>query len=403
MAVNEITVKQLNSYVKTLLESDPRLTYISVKGEISNFKNHFSSGHWYFSLKDNDAAVKCVMFSRSAKTVKFLPQDGMSVVLRGRVSLYEKDGQFQFYAEEMTVAGEGDLAAEFLKLKEKLQKEGLFDTESKRPIVKFPKRIAVVTSGSGAASEDIKNVMSRRFSLCQIIMCPAPVQGDGAALQIISVLDRVYQLENIDTVIIGRGGGSAEDLQVFNDENLVRKIYESPFPVISAVGHETDFTLCDFVADLRAPTPSAAAELAVPDSKKLYADIKNCKNSAIIRMNLKFEVLVSHFDKLSLSLYTNGPDRKIKSFEDKIGLLKSLCVTKAEKNLESRFAIVSKQAAKLDAMSPLKVMARGYAVAESEGKIVKSVEQISADKNLTVILGDGKAECTVNSITKKVL
>lgn len=403
MAVNEITVKQLNSYVKTLLESDPRLTYISVKGEISNFKNHFSSGHWYFSLKDSDAAVKCVMFSRSAKTVKFLPQDGMSVVLRGRVSLYEKDGQFQFYAEEMTVAGEGDLAAEFLKLKEKLQKEGLFDTESKRPIVKFPKRIAVVTSGSGAASEDIKNVMSRRFPLCQIIMCPAPVQGDGAALQIISVLDRVYQLENIDTVIIGRGGGSAEDLQVFNDENLVRKIYESPFPVISAVGHETDFTLCDFVADLRAPTPSAAAELAVPDAKKLYADIKNCKNSAIIRMNLKFEVLVSHFDKLSLSLYTNGPDRKIKSFEDKIGLLKSLCVTKAEKNLESRFAIVSKQAAKLDAMSPLKVMARGYAVAESEGKIVKSVEQISADKNLTVILGDGKADCTVNSITKKVL
>lgn len=403
MAVNEITVKQLNSYVKTLLESDPRLTYISVKGEISNFKNHFSSGHWYFSLKDNDAAVKCVMFSRSAKTVKFLPQDGMSVVLRGRVSLYEKDGQFQFYAEEMTVAGEGDLAAEFLRLKEKLQKEGLFDAESKRPIVKFPKRIAVVTSGSGAASEDIKNVMSRRFPLCQIIMCPAPVQGDGAALQIISVLDRVYQLENIDTVIIGRGGGSAEDLQVFNDENLVRKIYESPFPVISAVGHETDFTLCDFVADLRAPTPSAAAELAVPDSKKLYADIKNCKNSAIIRMNLKFEVLVSHFDKLSLSLYTNGPDRKIKSFEDKIGLLKSLCVTKAEKNLESRFAIVSKQAAKLDAMSPLKVMARGYAVAESEGKIVKSVEQISVDKNLTVILGDGKAECTVNSITKKVL
>ena len=403
MAVNEITIKQLNSYVKNLLESDPRLTYIAVKGEISNFKSHFSSGHWYFSLKDNESAVKCVMFSWSANRVKFLPQDGMSVVLKGRVSLYEKDGQFQFYAEEMTVAGEGDLAAEFLRLKEKLQKEGLFDAESKRPIVKFPKRIAVVTSGSGAASEDIKNVMARRFPLCEILMCPAPVQGVGAASQIVSVLDRVYQLENIDTVIIGRGGGSAEDLQVFNDENLVRKVYESPFPVISAVGHETDFTLCDFVADLRAPTPSAAAELAVPDAKKLYWDIKNCKNSAIIRMNLKVKVLTSVYDKLSLSLQKSGPERKIKAYEDKISLLKSLCVTRAEKNVENRFASVSKQAAKLDAMSPLKVMARGYAVAESDGKIIKSVDQISTDKNLTVILGDGKAECTVNSITKKVL
>lgn len=403
MAVNEITVKQLNLYVKTLLESEPRLNYISVKGEISNFKSNFSSGHWYFTLKDSDAAVKCVMFSSSTNRVKFLPQDGMSVVLKGRVSLYEKEGQFQFYAEEMTTVGEGDLAAEFLKLKEKLQKEGLFDVDSKRPIEKFPKRIAVVTSGSGAAVEDIKNVMARRFPLCEVLLCPIPVQGVGAASQIVSVLDRIYQLENIDTIIIGRGGGSAEDLQAFNNENLVRKIYESPFPVISAVGHETDFTLCDFVADLRAPTPSAAAELAVPDAKKLYVDIKNYKNSVAIKMNLKYKVLASRFDQLLLSVYNNGPDKKINSYEDKIKLLKSLCISREEKIIENRFASISKYAAKLDAMSPLKVMARGYAVAESDGKIVKSVNQISKDKNLTVILNDGKAECTVNSITKKVL
>lgn len=403
MAVNEITVKQLNTYVKNLLESDSRLSYISVKGEISNFKSHFSSGHWYFSLKDNDAAVKCMMFSICAARVNFIPQDGMSVVLKGRVSLYEKDGQFQFYVEEMTTLGEGDIAAEFLKIKEKLQKEGLFDADSKRPIEKFPKRIAVVTSGSGAASEDIKNVMARRYPVCEILMCPVSVQGSAAALQIISALDRIYQLDNIDTVIIGRGGGSAEDLQVFNNEMLVRKVYESPFPVISAVGHETDSTLCDFVADLRAPTPSAAAELAVPDIRKLYADIKNLKNNALIRMNLKYKVASSDFNSLMTALNTNGPSRKIQGYQDKLSFLKSLCKSRAEKAVNDRLIPLSEQASKLDALSPLKVIARGYAVAETDGKIIKSVEQISAEQNITLTLGDGKAECTVNTINKKVL
>ena len=403
MSVKEITVKQLNTYVKTLLESDMRLAYVSVRGELSNFKNHFSSGHWYFTLKDNDAAVRCIMFSSSANRVRFIPQDGMSVVLKGRVSLYEKDGQYQFYAEEMTPLGEGDLAVEFLRIKEKLQKEGLFDEDSKRTIVKFPKRIAVVTSGSGAASEDIKNVMARRFPICEIVMCPVPVQGLGASSQIIAVLDRVYQLQGVDTVIIGRGGGSAEDLQVFNDEALVRKVYESPFPVISAVGHETDFTLCDFAADLRAPTPSAAAELAVPDAGKIYADVKTLKANAIIRMNSKYKLHAVDFNALLTALNANGPDRRIQHSLDKLSLLKTLCKSRMEQILKSRAMPLSEYASKLDALSPLKVIARGYAVAESDGKIVKSVDQISVNQDITVAFSDGKAKCTVNSVSKKVL
>ena len=264
MQDNVISVKQLNLYARSLLEGDIRLSNIAVAGELSNFKNHYSSGHWYFTLKDNDAAIRCVMFRGNASAVKFEPSDGLQVILRGRVSIYERDGQYQFYAEEMLPAGIGDIALKFEQTKEKLKKEGLFDPESKRPLVKFPKRIAVVTSPTGAAVRDIFNILSRRWPLAEIIMCPVSVQGELAVPEMLKTLDRVYEVEGVDALIIGRGGGSAEDLWAFNDEALARKIYESPFPVISAVGHGTDFTICDFVADLRAPTPSAAAELAVP-------------------------------------------------------------------------------------------------------------------------------------------
>lgn len=402
MPTNEITVKQLNTYVKTLLESDSRLSFISVRGELSNFKCHFSSGHWYFTLKDNDASVRCIMFSASAKRVKFFPEDGMSVSVKGRVSLYEKDGQYQFYVEEMSILGAGDIAFEFFKLKEQLQKEGLFDAESKRPIEKFPKRIAVVTSGSGAAAEDIKNVMSRRYPRCEIVMCPVSVQGSGAAKQIIDVLDRIYLLDGIDTVIIGRGGGSAEDLLPFNDEALVRKVYESPFPVISAVGHETDFTLCDFAADLRAPTPSAAAELAVPDGQKLMLDIKKYRDEVITQMSMKLGMLNLSFDSLSVKLKFNNPDKKIERLSDKIFSLKQLCVSKAQQNHKNKAVAFSENALKLDALNPMKVLLRGYSVAQANGVVIKSVDQTSVGEDITVTFSDGSAECTVNTITKKV-
>ena len=229
MPVSVIGVKQLNTYIKTMFESDIKLNFISVKGEISNFKRHFSSGHWYFTLKDSEASIRCIMFSSCNMRVDFVPTDGVSVIIKGRVSVYEKEGQYQLYVEEMHPDGIGTISAEFFKLKEKLQNEGLFDADNKRPIVKFPRRIAVVTSGSGAAVEDIKNVLSRRYPLCDMVLCCVSVQGRFAAKEMISVLDRVYLLENVDTLIIGRGGGSAEDLAAFNDEKLVRKIYESPY------------------------------------------------------------------------------------------------------------------------------------------------------------------------------
>ena len=251
-----------------MIEGDIRLSNVLVRGEISNFKNHYSSGHLYFSLKDNDATIKCVMFRSYAGGVKFRIEDGMQVILRGKVSLYEKDGQYQFYIDSMVKSGQGDLLEQFKLIKEKLEKEGLFAPDTKRALPKFPQRIAVVTSKTGAALQDITNIISRRYPICEIILCGVLVQGADAAPSMIKALDNVYKNADADLIIIGRGGGSAEDLWAFNDEALARKIYESPIPVISAVGHETDFSISDFVADLRAPTPSAAAEIAVPNPYK---------------------------------------------------------------------------------------------------------------------------------------
>lgn len=256
MLNNSVTVKQLNLYIKSLIDSDQKLCNISVTGEISNFKNHYSSGHWYFTLKDADAQIRCVMFKWSNERVKIDLSDGMSVTVTGRVAVYEKDGQYQLYAESISAVGEGDLALKFQQIKEKLKSEGLFDTETKRAIPRFPKKIAVVTSDTGAAVKDITDILGRRYPICKIVMCPVAVQGEAAAKSMIDTLDKLYTLSDIDTVIIGRGGGSAEDLAAFNDEALARKIYESPFPVISAVGHETDFSISDFVADKRADRKS---------------------------------------------------------------------------------------------------------------------------------------------------
>ena len=261
-----LSVRQLNFYVKSLLENDPRLAFCRVSGEITYFKRHFTSGHLYFTLTDNDASIKCVMFKGYADRCKITLNDGVKVTLIGRVSIYEKDGGYQFYVEGCEEQGIGDKLLALKLLKEKLQKEGLFDVDSKRKLPEFPKRIAVITSGTGAALQDIINVIKRRYPVCEVVVCSASVQGDLAVKELINALERVYAIaENIDTIIIGRGGGAKEDLVAFNDEALARKIYESPIPVVSAVGHEIDFTICDLVADLRAPTPSAAAELCVPD------------------------------------------------------------------------------------------------------------------------------------------
>jgi exodeoxyribonuclease VII large subunit len=343
------------------------------------------------------------MFRSYASGLKFKPEDGLQVVLRGRVSIYEKDGQYQFYAEEMLPAGIGDIALAFEQVKAKLEAEGLFDADSKRMIPKFPERIAVVTSGTGAAVQDIMNILSRRWPLAERVLCPVAVQGELAVPEMINTLERIYRLSGIDVIIIGRGGGSAEDLWAFNSEELARKIYESPIPVISAVGHETDFTICDFVADLRAPTPSAAAELAVPDINEMenklnryntllktfllgrynYYDtrLKGCLNSGCFKnpaefiTGRRFETIDRMTDVLSKNAKSifDGADNKL-----------------------------TKLALRLDGLSPLKVLARGYAaVTDNSGEIVKA-ENLKIDDEINVRLSDGQVLCQVKDIEIKL-
>jgi len=398
--INTITVSQLNNYVKSLLENDSRLNIISVSGEISNFKNHFSSGHWYFTLKDQNASVRCVMFKSSASRVKFSVEDGLQVILKGRVSLYEKDGQYQFYAEEMHPVGEGDLSLAFKQVKEKLEKEGLFDASTKRALVKFPKRIAVITSDTGAAIKDILNVTSKRFPACRIVVCPVLVQGDMAASDMISTLERVYKLDNIDTIIIGRGGGSAEDLHCFNDEALARKLYESPFPVISAVGHEIDFTICDFVADVRASTPSHAAELAVPDCYELQNQITSLKdiikNKMIIRYNYfesKLSAMQNLFNALNFERIMQNKQICIDRILDKIS-------NRVNNILQTNATITSNLITRIDALSPLKIMSRGFSVVLKDGKTVTDSNVLNVGDEINVKLSNGDVKCNVTDITK---
>lgn len=396
--LNTITVSQLNTYVKSVIENDPRLTMISVSGEISNFKNHFSSGHWYFSLKDQNASVRCVMFRSSASRVKFNVKDGLAVILKGRVSLYEKDGQYQFYAEEMHPVGEGDLALAFRQTKEKLEKEGLFDVESKRKLVKYPRRIAVITSDTGAAVQDIINITSTRFPMCDIVMCPVLVQGDMAAGDMINTLERVYKLEKIDAIIIGRGGGSAEDLHCFNDEFLARKIYESPFPVISAVGHETDFTICDFVADVRASTPSHAAELAVPDSVELQGFISSIANILKSKIDLRYNNCITRLQTLQSNMGPRYIEHYIEKTQldlDKIFDRITNCINT---NLQNGINTATNLTQRIDALSPLKILARGFSVVTKDNKCVSSKEKLNIGDNITVKLHDGDINCVITNL-----
>ncbi len=399
--LNTITVSQLNNYVKSLIENDARLSIIAVSGEISNFKNHFSSGHWYFTLKDKNASVRCVMFKSAASKVKFNVEDGLAVVLKGRVSLYEKDGQYQFYAEEMHPVGEGDLALQFKQVKERLEREGLFDAASKRPLVKYPKRIAVITSDTGAAVRDILNITSSRYPACDIVMCPVLVQGDMAARDMIATLGKVYELDNIDTIIIGRGGGSAEDLHCFNDEALARKIYESPVPVISAVGHETDFTICDFVADVRASTPSHAAELAVPDCNELNNRVKilnNLLKNKILHKHNNFELKLIAFQKI---FSPTNFEQKLQNKQMEIDRVANKLATKLNEILQKKFAAFSNLTTRIDALSPLKVMMRGFSVVTKDGKGIVSNDSLNTGDKINVKLYNGSFNAEVTDILDK--
>lgn len=397
-----ISVSQLNMYVRSLLDGDENLNNVFVSGEISNFTANARSGHLYMTLKDGSSSVKAVMFAGNASKIKFRIENGMSVIVRGRVSLYERDGAYQLYIDDIQPEGIGSLAIAFEQLKERLSKEGLFDSDRKKPVPLFPKRIGVISSPNGAAVQDVLNIISRRFPLAEIIFAGVPVQGDGTGEIIAHAIADFNYLKCADVIIIARGGGSAEDLWEFNNENLARAIYNSEIPIISGVGHETDFTICDFVADLRAPTPSAAAELAVPDINELAAYLNLLSSKINKAINSKILIEEMSLDKLSDSGYLRKPADFIDDCEKKISdLNKSLNIAvKAiyDNKYNSAFVLLSK----LDALSPFKILSRGYSVIKLNENVVSSVNQLKVNDSVEFCLSDGNAIATVTKITDKV-
>ncbi len=393
-----LTVKQLNMYVKSLLEGDINLSAVTLVGELSNFKNHYASGHLYFVLKDNDASIKAVMFKGNALRVNFVPSDGMQVVCRGYVSLYERDGSYQFYAESMIPFGQGDIALEFERVKAKLEAEGLFNKEFKKPLPLFPQKIGVITSESGAALQDILNISARRFPMTEIVVFPALVQGLGAPQSLISALNKAFLREDISLIIIGRGGGSAEDLSCFNDESLARKIFASAVPIISAVGHETDFTICDYVSDLRAPTPSAAAEIALPSLyevlNKIYILKKQVENQAL-------SIISDNYTKLQM-LYNRRcfqkPEQLFVPFQlrlDKALLEFEVNIKAVLKGYEMR---LNNAKTKLEAFSYSSTLARGFSVTYKDNNILKTTDGVEVGEKLNVKLFKGRLRCVVEQI-----
>ncbi len=398
-----LTVSQLNRYVKMSLEGDGNLSRLFLGGEISNCKKNSFSGHIYFSLKDDTALIKCVMFSSDAARLKFIPQDGMKVICRGRVSLYERDGSYQFYAADMQPDGIGAMAIAFEQTKKRLEAEGLFSQERKRPIPRYPKRVAVVTSDTGAAVRDIINIISRRWPVCEIVLCPTSVQGEKAAAEMVQVLNRLYTIilggAEVDTIIIGRGGGSAEDISAFNDEFLARTIALSPVPIVSAVGHETDFSISDFVADLRAPTPSAAAELCVPDIDSISLHLLRLKHSLSESELVLIERLETRLKRAKESrvfanpaLITDMAGERLSKATDRMANAFKETVSQNEKGLLSLIA-------KLEALSPLSVMSRGFAVVESGGNMIKTAAEVAEGDNLCVKMQGGEVNCTAKNVT----
>lgn len=395
-----LTVSQLNTYVRSLLEGDPNLSDVFVCGEISNFTDHYRSGHLYFSLKDEKSVIRAVMFARSAARLRFRPADGMRVIARGRVSVYEVSGQYQFYAEDMQPDGLGALELAFEQLKAKLGAEGLFAPERKRPIPPYPERIGVITSPTGAAVHDIQTVLARRYPLASVVFCPVLVQGEGAAPQIVDALERFSRLRCADVIILGRGGGSLEDLWPFNEESVARAVASCAVPVISAVGHETDFTICDFVADLRAPTPSAAAELAVPDRRELLNVIADQRLRMYRAASASVSEGRSRLDALTASRALRSPMDTVESGRMAVDRLAERMRGASARKMSEAKAALSASAGRLSALSPLAVLARGYSVARKGGIVISSIKSVVPGDSVDVVVSDGKFSCTVNEIEK---
>lgn len=393
-----LTVSQLNFYLKSLLDNDPKLQFVFLEGEISNLTDHYSSGHIYFSLKDDKSVVKAVMFSYAAKNLKFRPQNGMKVLVRGRVTVYEPSGQYQVYVEDMQPDGVGALSLQFEQLKEKLSKEGLFSSEHKKHIPQYPETIAVVTSPTGAAVRDILNILSRRYPSADVVMCPVLVQGESAAAQLTKAINTLSDTEAADVIIIGRGGGSQEDLWAFNDENLARAIYNCKTPVISAVGHETDFTICDFVADLRAPTPSAAAELAVPDKAELLANLYAQRQYLSTLIDKKFIELEKSLATSSRLVSAYSPQTLVADCSKSISNTATRLQNVSRNLIDTNLRNLTKTASKLSALNPVDVLMRGYSyVSDADNNTISSVKDVKNGDNINVKVSDGTFNAIVNN------
>lgn len=390
-----LNVSQLNTYVKSIIDSDLLLRNVFVVGEISNFTNHYRTGHYYLTLKDENSSVKAVMFRMSNMKLRFLPENGMRVLVRGRVSLFERDGQYQLYIEDMQPDGIGSLNLAFEQLKERLSAEGLFNDENKKPIPSRCSRIGVVTSSTGAVIQDIINVVTRRYPVATIVLSPVEVQGPNAAPQIVKAINDFNSEMNVDVLIVGRGGGSIEDLWAFNEEIVARAVFNSKIPVISAVGHETDFTICDFVADLRAPTPSAAAELAVPDIRddmRFISNVVDIISSNILERINKQKLLLN---VLTEKLKYRSPVCVIDEMMSAVDNLYSQISDLISDKINNEEMKLGAYCAKLDALSPLKVISRGYSITIKNKSIVTSVNDLKSGDRITVRLTDGEKECEV--------
>ena len=389
-----VSVTELNRYIKEKIASDEALANIIVKGEISNFKNHYT-GHMYFTLKDENSLIKCIMFKTYAQKLNFMPKDGMKVFVLGGVSVFERDGVYQIYVKAMQEDGIGTLYRKYEELKKELEQKGLFSQSHKKPIPKMPKVIGVLTSQTGSVIRDIINVSTRRNPNVYIRLLPVPVQGEDAAPKIVDGIRKMNKEKLADVIILARGGGSLEDLWPFNEEIVANAIYESEIPIISAVGHETDFTIADFVADLRAPTPSAAAELAVPDIYEIKQKINLYQNRLRLSLNKKLEIMKLRYEKCISSRVFKEPTRMIEDYYLKVdNQIKKLEKNIKEKEQNEKQKYI-KLVAKLDTLSPLKTLSRGYSIVESENKIVKSVKELKKGQNIEIRLTDGKAQAQV--------
>lgn len=390
-----LTVSQLNLFIKDIFNQIPALNSIRIKGEISNFKHH-TSGHLYMSLKDESGVLRAVMFRSSAMTLDFKPENGMQVIAEGRVGVYERDGQYQLYINSMTQDGKGNLFEQFEKLKKKLELEGLFAKSAKKEIPTFPKRVGVATAPTGAAVRDIINILSRRFPYADICLYPVLVQGDGAAESVCKAIEYFNEKKLADVLIIGRGGGSMEDLWAFNEEILARAIFRSEIPIISAVGHETDFTISDFVADLRAPTPSAAAELAVPSADELA---ERCYMTQMRLRNATQKIIEK--SRLQLKVYSEkqvlrDPIFKINEKGMHLDSVYRMFENAVKNALNEKRQSLGLPVSQLDGLSPLNTLKRGFSVVKNEkGKVIKSVADTKIGDNLTVVVSDGEIRAQV--------